>query len=457
MKLKHIIFLGVIFLILLGALSAKKFFMKPEIETTEYKSLKISFNPSGIYAIRIKRAENEELLKIEKKDGEWFMPSKWNMRARKEKIDNLIKDISNLRGELRSSSKNVFSDYGISDEEAVSIVMLDKEQKPLQGFLIGLEKAGYGSSFLRKSGSAEVYLVDKDILSLIGLYGDPKEATVNMNNWIDLSITKFDPEKIESIKVTRKEKGRKVVTVDIEKVLDAEKNLKHWVATGKKPIFDIDAKKIRDFLKSVNDINASEAVDPKGENYGFEDPFLYVALEKEKESIELVLGNATEKGGEDRYLRTSEGHVYVLRRYAVNRLNIDISKFFIDNPLRIDADKLQLLTVKSAEKTIVLDKNTIAKNADYIDKIKKFQVEKMLFAEKTQGSLKTPSEYSIEIEKQNGDIVAIDIEKAKDGIFLAQLRGTPEIFTISKNVFDKIFEGLDKLNLQADASVSSEN
>ena len=252
MKFKQIIFLGAIFLLLLVVLLTKKVFIKPEVETTEYAKLQVSLDSASIYAVEFKKGNSGDTVRLEREEEEWRIPTKWNIRADKQRIENLMKDIGMLQGELRSSSKKLFSDYGISPDKAFSITTFDKEGNPQDTFFVGTKKLGTGSSFLRKGDSEDVYLVDKDIFSLLGVYGNPEDAALKTDKWIDLSIEKLDSETIESINIVRRDGEREIVTCDLKREFDKEKNLKRWFSLGKEPIFDIDAAKIKNFLQDIN-------------------------------------------------------------------------------------------------------------------------------------------------------------------------------------------------------------
>ncbi|MFH1577749.1 MAG: DUF4340 domain-containing protein [Candidatus Omnitrophota bacterium] len=446
MKPKHLIFLAVILVILAGLLYIKKMRIKPEIQLSEYKSLEISFDSSKVYAIEINKAGDTGPLSIIKDGQDWLIASKWNIKAKKQMIEQLLKEISGLQGERRSNSKGVFSDYEISDQEAFSIILSDKNGKALEHLFIGTVKPSYESSFLRKLDSAEVYLTDKDIFALIGIYEDPKEATISPDKWVDLTVVEFDIEKIESIKISRLgEEG--ITTLDIKRELDEEKNLQQWVALKQEPVFDLDAKKIKNLLKQINKIYASKAVDPDGEGYGFDQPFLKVLLTGEEGPLELILGNIAEENKKDRYVKSPTGYVYILPEYRIKYIDIDTSSFFIDNPLRVNKDKIESITIKSDKEVITLDKDLIGKNQNYINNLMKFAVEKMLFDSK---GVMPPIKYSLVLTRDNQSISTLNLKKQTEDKFIAQLDGKPDVFSISKAVFDKVFTGLDKLNLTAE-------
>lgn len=449
MKSKHIIILAVLLVILLGAVYIKRVLVKPEIEMSEYKSLEIFLEPAQVFAIEIKKAKDGGNIRLEKKDdGEWHIPSHWKMKANREAIEKFIKDISELEGELRSSTEQLFSDYGLSDEEAFSITLFGKEGDIMEQLVIGTERPDVNTTFLRIKDSKDVYLVDKDIFELIGIYSQPEDAELKADKWIDLSVGDLDIGEIESLKITKFKDDEKIVTVDIKKELDKEKNLKQWVASGG-ALFDLDAEKIKNYFRRINNLSPYKAMNPKGEGYGFEVPFLSIILKCKEEPIELVFGAKTDENKKDRYLKTWEGYVYAASESWINHMDINISTFFVDNPLRIDKDKLKALIITSGEKTITLDKKLIEQNTDYINGLKEFSIEAMLFEKKYAKGLNPPINYSLKIEQEGQDMI-LDVEKEEENRFIAKLQERPGVFTISKNTFQKIFEELNKLNLKAE-------
>jgi hypothetical protein len=202
----------------------------------------------------------------------------------------------------------------------------------------------------------------------------------------------------------------------------------------------------------MNNIYAKEAVDPEGEGYGFDNPFLRMVLELADGSKELVVGGILDEEKGERYVRTSEGYTYVISKYTLKEIDIDMSKFFINNPLRIDKDKIQSIDIKTGKKIIKIDKEAIDKNVSYINKLKQFSVKKILFEEKYASGLRPPVDYSLKITKKDGKIHTLKVKKDKGEEFIAQWGEKKGVFLIDKSVFKKIFEDLDKLNLTEAAS-----
>ena len=448
MKAKHLIFIVAILIVLIGAVFAKKTFIRPDADFVEYERLNINVDMADVRFIKIGKGRDKDLLVLDKVNDIWHISSKDNIRADKSRVENLIKVLSVATGELRSASERLFSDYGISDDEAISISILGNDSGVNNiDIFIGVKRSGPGTSFLRIGDSPSVYLVDKDILSILGMYGDNKDAGIDVARWQDMTIAEFDPDKVNSVKIDRQLQERQITVVDVKKEFVQEKGLSKWITIGAKPAFDIDAAKIKDFLKSINNLRAFEIIDSPDSDYGFDKPFVKVVLRTDTEPIEFLISEKIKDGTEDRYLKTSEGHIYLIRRYVVNALNIDISKFFVNNPLRISVDKLESVIISSHDNIIDLIKTQIEDNTEYINKLKKFAVKSIdctgEYSERFQNNIL----YSLKIKINSADLQELDFCKAGNDKYLCKLKTSPEVFKVAKIVFNNIFENLNTLKL----------
>ncbi len=447
MKAKQLLSLIIIFFIATGIFVAKKVFLKEKLETKEYTSLEISFNPSHVKEIKIE-APNSEGVSLINKDNDWVVASRWNLEAERPKIEMLIAAFSNLTGELRSASKGLLGDYGITEGKAYSITISTEDSQP-QKFFIGAKKPSPGKTFLRKNNSNAVYLVNADIFSLFGIEGD---GSLDQNFWVDLKLLRTDIDKIESIQIVKSIEGREVSTVWLKKELDTKKDLKHWVVVGeKKPVFDIDASKIRSFIARLNNLRAIQAVKPGSKDYGLGTPFLRIILGNGKGRKELIVGNEVSGQSKERYVATSKDSIYTISDSRLKNLDIDISKFFIDNPLRIDKKSLESISISTpGGKRLTLNKDLIGENMDYVEKLKKFSVKRLLFSSRYPKGLSGAAVYQLVILKSDGSNLTLNVnaKEIEKGEFISWVKDNKGVFyVIGKKVYENLFEGLDQLNL----------
>ncbi len=333
MKPKNLLILTAVLVFLLGALFIKKAFMKPEVETSEYKSLEISVAPSDIYAIEAVKPPDEELLRIEKTDeGTWTIPSKNNIKADKTKIEGLIGALAGLKGELRSRSRGLFGDYGISDDEAFIIRLIGRDGGAMKTLYFGTQRPEYGEAFLRVDGSQEVYLVNKDIYPQFGIYGDPEEVELNAGKWVDLSLLGVDVDAVEALRID-KPGSDEGTAVHIEREFDEQKQLRKWNAPANEPEHGLDADKIKSYLNEINIVKGMKAVDPGEGDYGFEEPYMVFSLEiSDEKPVDLVIGAEETEGSGNRYVKNRDGHVFLVRKYVISKLDAGMEKFAAEPP-----------------------------------------------------------------------------------------------------------------------------
>lgn len=298
MKPKHIFILISIFgaLILIGLM--KSIFMKPEIEVSEYEDMKLLLNIANIRVVEMEKFGDAMPLRLEKKDGEWCIPSKWGAKAKTGKVESFLEMLTKLKGELRSGDKELLADYGITDEKSHKLAFYDQEGNLSARFYLGTEQAGYGKTFLRKDNSSLVYLIDGDIFVPIGVYGDPKSTVIDVLSWLDLSLIDFAPETIKEVKIKKQ-----IESIDREITLEAEK--------------------IKSFLETIKSLSAMDIVDPKGEGYGFDKTYLTITLISQDSFFSLFIGNTAPGEEGRRYIETPKG-VFIIPKSQLDSIENDL-------------------------------------------------------------------------------------------------------------------------------------
>lgn len=328
MNKKHLFIFFTVLLLLIAMAAVKKAAVRPVVERSVYERLEFLANPLDVYAIDIRKAQDSILLRLERRRDRWHIPSRWNVRANAEKVNGLIVDILDMKGELRSDDSALLDDYGISDREAISVSLYDKEHKPLNRFYVGTKRPGRGDSFIRPDRSDRVYLGNTDILYLIGIYGDPAEATITPEMWMDLSLMTFDPEAVTGIRITAGRDGGESTVVDLAKAGEGN----GWAFAGDPSSGAVDPKKVQQFLRKLLDLRAENVVDPQGKGYGFQSPYLTVRVGKDTAENTLIIGGPIADGKENRFARTPDGYIFTVNSYALKALEVGPEAFTLDGP-----------------------------------------------------------------------------------------------------------------------------
>lgn len=112
----------------------------------------------------------EEAVVLEKTGTDWAVASAHDARADLGKIDTLLRSLGNLRGEFRSDSDAVLADYGFTDSTTVSLQGF-QGQDEVFAVELGDKPGGSQGGFVKRPGSAEVYLSGAGLLGNLGLWG----------------------------------------------------------------------------------------------------------------------------------------------------------------------------------------------------------------------------------------------------------------------------------------------
>ncbi len=203
MKPKQIITVAAAFILLAMIYYLQQARQREVIEGLGYeKVLEKSLAISDIYGFKcyFSGHENAGIHVVNSTDG-WLVQSKFGAPAKREKVETLIETLGDLAGELRSSSKEVLSDYGLSDEDALHLALLGLGGREQKHLLIGNNGPGWNETFVRFQDSTDVYLAREDLKRLFGIATDRETRPLNSTPWCQLSILGIPKEYLSRIEL----------------------------------------------------------------------------------------------------------------------------------------------------------------------------------------------------------------------------------------------------------------
>lgn len=217
-------------------------------------------------------------------DGEWRLESHYGVRAQKIQVDQLLKVLSEQKGEVRAESEDVLGDFQLRDQEAFSVKLIGPSSKEMAHVFISPLRSGRNLNFVRLAGKHRVIAASPDVLSQLEIY--QKEDKLNYKLFADLKLAKFDVNQTTRIEVS----GSAPFTL-----AKKQENGKPAAWAFEPPTEQADTTKVSTFLSGIANLYARDVVDPKGE-YGFggKAARLRVTHLKDGKPAEftLILGNA---------------------------------------------------------------------------------------------------------------------------------------------------------------------
>ncbi|MBI4711089.1 MAG: DUF4340 domain-containing protein, partial [Candidatus Omnitrophica bacterium] len=299
MKQKQIIILSVILGILVLGILLKSWVRSRGDHAGTVQSGGVAlakFDPMKLEKILISRGSQAPSVDLAKENGVWKVKNLWNAKADPVKVENLIQKLHSARGELRSSGKKFFPDYGIQDEEAFSIKFFSTGHASPQDFRIGINQAGESAFFIREATREDVYLVEVNVAELLGIYSASDEATSEGLFWADLALFNVDPERITKISLYLLKGEEKTMVAGLEREVDPKDPLKSsWKFLRKGMHSSPDPDKVLKFIAAMNSIRAQQVVDPGGKGYGLEQPVWQLAITEDGQKTILNAGPKDEK------------------------------------------------------------------------------------------------------------------------------------------------------------------
>jgi len=97
-------------------------------------------------------------------DSSWTMPAYPADELRKWRVDSFFKNVLGVNREsLVSENPSKFATYGVDEVQGRQVEFYDLDGKLAGHLIVGRSASNYGSSFIRKMGSDEVYLSTTNI------------------------------------------------------------------------------------------------------------------------------------------------------------------------------------------------------------------------------------------------------------------------------------------------------
>lgn len=149
------------------------------------KLLPNGFSTNTVWRIELYKGEERDSgVKLKREDTGWKVVTLSWRKADNRRVEKLFSDLQLMRGDLRGYDPELFSDFLISDKEAIHIVFYDKTEKEYLHLLAGKREPIFGHRFIRFKNDAAVYLIDKKLQSSIGAFGDNNGKRPDHMSWL---------------------------------------------------------------------------------------------------------------------------------------------------------------------------------------------------------------------------------------------------------------------------------
>ena len=287
-----------------------------------------NFDSAKVERILVSRGAETEPVELARENGVWKVKSLWNAPANSEKVDKLIGQLILARGELRGTGKELFKDFGIDDTDSFSIKCLGTGDVPLLDLRVGAKKDGAGGSFIRKSGSADVYRVEGDLPESLGIFMDLETAKPSGDFWVDLRLFNLDPEKVTKIQIyLAKGTEQNMVAGLVREVDPKDPAQSTWKFLRQEMRLPLDSDKVVKFIATMNSVRAEKVVAPDGTKYGLEKP-VWQLIVTENNAKQILKSGTKSAEGDCYYVKSSaDGSVFSLKSSFFDDLNVDDTHF----------------------------------------------------------------------------------------------------------------------------------
>lgn len=322
----------------------------------------------AITGIDVYQGEPEAGVRLRSKDGKWTVASHFEAPGNATKIQDFLKQVSSLQGELRADSATLHRDFSIEESQAMHLrIYTDTTDKPAAHLLAGRGKGSNG--FIRRAGEDRVYTVDVNLHTVAGLYGDNAAQPLTAKPWLELHIQNVPKEQVSGVDLhTPKQHLRFTLppapaTSSVgSPTPPAPSSL--WSLAAPTWPYPVKQEAVEGLVATLRTLQAEDIADPvKLSEYGLQAATYRAILtvqpsDQEARQVPLLVGNEVPEQEGKRYARLGqEGPVYILASSTWQRLFPSLGSLLTAHVFPgISADEVTHLSVWYADQSWSLER-----------------------------------------------------------------------------------------------------
>jgi hypothetical protein len=286
--------------------------------------------PELVGTVRVRGPQGGEAILERAEDG-WRVANLASARAEGERVEELLKSLQGLSGEVRAETREVFDDFSISDEQGVHLELIAESGDFLCRLVVGEPSPDWRGGFLRREGDQTVYFVRKNLRGLMRIRGSQEEPKVEPDAWADLRLLQIEPADIVSLRLESPAGAFTVARVELPEAppeAGAEAPDTRWVLLEPSDV-DADPEELGRVVRSFARMRAQRVARPDETlRAGLDAPERRAeAAQASGEAVSVLVGDEAPGENGARYVRVSGLEVdYVLAAWVANDLFKSLEK-----------------------------------------------------------------------------------------------------------------------------------
>ncbi len=335
LKTRNLVILAVILVILAGI----NFWQKSSHRaSTSGSALEVvldqEFTRDNLGKITLGFADNPEAVVMTTSPAGWLVDTAFDTPASEQRLDTLLRGLSNLTGEFRSDKAGVLDQYGLDSAGAVKVRGYDPQGQEVLALDIGKTPERFPGQFVSLPGQDKVWLTQKSILGNLGIYGAPEAP--QSKYFLELQAVKEDRLDVDRLVLRDGE-----VTLDLVKEFAVEE-VPEGAPEGTTPEVDrltwewrlegapgtaLAKTKVDAVLGAAVSIRATDVADPSVslDQYGLDQPVRTVTLHLQDGTTRELLFGSTREAAEGQqagtYLRLEGSpRIWLVTDYTTRNL-----------------------------------------------------------------------------------------------------------------------------------------
>ena len=259
---------------------------------TGYVTLLPDLKTDDVTKIKVyQKSFPESELILARKGAGWVIENRYDAHAVPDRVTSLLKDLGEMKGELRSSAADNLSTFWLGDDEAVHIELFGSDNQKKADILFGKKGQSGETTFVRKAGDDKVYSALIRLNSIFQVWD--KSQPLDMRRWLELRLINIkDWSKAKRVEFQFPDAP--IVVFEKQSAQPQEQNAKNNATWKKVEPADTPQPRSEDIVKVVTALatmRGEDVLDPsKIQEYGLDSaPYRAILTMEDGASYEVLL------------------------------------------------------------------------------------------------------------------------------------------------------------------------
>lgn len=332
------------------------------------------------------KPDEKVVLAYDEEDKIWRSPTQFDAPLQEETVNEFLDTLLGLQGEFRDNADDPsqLQKYELGDDAAFHVAAYKKDSETPAVEILSGKSPKYQQAFLRLKNENRVLVIDENLRSLAGIYGEEMDQAPTTSKWLDKQIVDVEKDNIRTVELATPDRHLSFAykEFEVEKdeteepAADTDESAEQteqpeapaepetefkWVVASGGPGGEHKQSGLDSILNKLANFTAMDVVDPaKKSEWGLEPPAYKCIVSVEGLEGDVILEGGHPDTDKEGYIRVADAKddvIYKVSKYNFEQVFQKGSSLFDLPALSVPVAEMDRIEIKQPEGDVVISKS----------------------------------------------------------------------------------------------------